>query len=293
MGTFSLRKIGADVEAEPSRSAMLAAVGRGRHRLTEAPPWILDDPFALVLVGPIWREIADRVAMLFPAPLERRANAGLAMRSRFAEDRLQAGTFDQYVMLGAGLDSFVWRRPDLLSPLRVFELDHPASQAWKRQRVDALALPRNENHVVVPIDFERASLREVLDDAAFEWDRLTLFSWLGVTPYLTVGAIEETVGTIRSCRSGSEVVFTYAPPEELLDPDDRETLAIVAGLTASSSEPIRTFFTADDVEALLARCGLRIADHADRSTLVERYCAERTDGLQPWGLEHLVTATVP
>jgi len=272
---------------------MLAAVGRGRHRLTEAPPWIVDDPFALVLVGPMWREIADLVTSLFPARLERRANAGLAMRSRFAEDRLQAGTFDQYVMLGAGLDSFVWRRPDLLGSLRVFEIDHPASQAWKLERVDELGLPTSANHIFVSVDFEHASLREALDSAAFDRERVTLFSWLGVTPYLTLGAIEETLRTVRSCPSGSEVVFTYAPLEELLGTDDRETLAIVAGLTAASSEPLRTFFRPEDVDALTARCGLQVADHADHAALVRDYFAERTDGLRPWGVEHLVAATVP
>jgi methyltransferase (TIGR00027 family) len=272
---------------------MLAAVGRGRHRLTEAPPWIVDDPFALVLVGPMWSEIADLVASLFPARLKRRANAGLAMRSRFAEDRLHAGTFDQYVMLGAGLDSFVWRRPDLLGSLHVFEVDHPASQAWKLERVDELGLPRYADHVFVPIDFECESLREGLDSAAFDWGRSTLFSWLGVTPYLTLGAIEETLRTVRSCPSRSEIVFTYAPPEELLGTDDRETLAIVAGLTAASSEPLRTFFRPEDVDAFTARCGLQVADHADHAALVQDYFAERTDGLQPWGVEHLVAASVP
>jgi methyltransferase (TIGR00027 family) len=215
------------------------------------------------------------------------------MRSRFAEDRLHAGTFDQYVMLGAGLDSFVWRRPDLLASLRVFEIDHPASQAWKLERVDELGLPRSPNHVFVPIDFERESLREGLDSAVFDWDRSTLFSWLGVTPYLTVEAIEETLRTVRSCRSRSEVVFSYAPPEELLGADDRETLAIVAKLTAGSGEPLRTFFSPEDVDAFVARCGLQVADHADHAALVRRYFADRTDGLQPWGLEHLVAATVP
>jgi methyltransferase (TIGR00027 family) len=241
----------------------------------------------------VWREIAERIASLFPGHLERRVNAGLAMRSRFAEDRLLAGSFEQYVMLGAGLDSFAWRHPDLLASLRVFEIDHPASQAWKLQRVADLALPMYETHVFVPIDFEVASLREGLTRGGFDWDRVTMFSWLGVTPYLTINAIEETFRTIASCSPGSEVVFSYAPVEELLDDGDRETLAIVAKLTASSSEPLRTFFAPEDIDALLTRCSLRVADHADRVELTRRYCAARTDGLEPWGVEDLVTATLP
>jgi O-methyltransferase involved in polyketide biosynthesis len=120
-----------------------------------------------------------------------------------------------------------------------------------------------------------------------------MLSWLGVTGYLTVDAIEETLRTIGSCRPNSEIVFTYAPVDDLLDADDRETGAIVAGLTASSGEPLRTFFRPDEVDGLLASCGLQPVDHADRATLTQRYFAGRTDDLQPWGLETLVAATVP
>jgi methyltransferase (TIGR00027 family) len=271
---------------------MLTAVSRGNLRLTQTRPWIFDDPFALVLVGPAWHGIAERLATLFPPHLERRVIAGLAVRSRFAEDRLLGGDFRQYVMLGAGLDSFVWRRPDLVGSLRVFEIDHPASQAWKLQRVTELSLPRHNHHVFVPIDFERTSLRDGLDRAGFDWGEPTMFSWLGVTMYLTIDAIEQTLRTISSCASGSEVVFSYAFPAELLDTVDRETLAIVAELTASSSEPLRTLFAPHEVEALVARCGLRLADHADPAELSKRYFADRTDDLQPWGLGSLVTADV-
>jgi len=272
---------------------MLAAVARGNHRLSDARPWILDDPFALMLVGPTWHEISDRLASLFPARLERKANAGIAVRSRFAEDHLEHGTFTQYVVLGAGLDSFVWRRPDLVGALRVFEVDHPASQAWKVARVSELTLPTYDDHVLVAVDFEVASLRDGLAGAGFDWDQPTMFSWLGVTPYLSVDAIEETLRTIASCAPGSEVVFTYAPTETLLDGDDRETLAIVAQLTASSGEPLRTFFVREDVDALVLRCGLELADHADRDDLIRRYFANRNDGLEPWGVAHLVAAVVP
>ena len=271
---------------------MLAAVARGKHRLAEARPWILDDPFALILVGPIWQELSDRMASLFSAHLDRKANAGIVVRSRFAEDHLERGWFGQYVMLGAGLDSFVWRRPDLLGTLRVFEVDHPASQGWKRQRVSELGLPTDEDHVLVAVDFEVASLREGLDGGGFDWDRPTMFSWLGVTPYLTVDAIEETLGMVAACAPGSAVVFTFAPSESLLDDDDRETLTILRGLTAGSGEPLRSFFTPEEVGALVARCGLEAADHADRNDLIRRYFADRNDGLEPWGIEHLVAAIV-
>ena len=281
------------MEAAPSRTAIQAAVARGTHRLWDTCPWILDDPFALMLVGPTWTEIAERLESLFSERLLRRARAGIALRSRFAEDRLSAGTARQYVSLGAGLDSFIWRRPDLVGSVHVFEVDHPASQAWKRERATALGLPTNDGPTFVALDFESTSLHDGLGAAGFDWDQPTTFSWLGVTGYLTVDAIEETLRTVAACRSGSEVVFTYTPSEDFLDHDDRETLAILAPMTASSSEPLQAFFSPHEVDALVARCGLRVDDHPGREELLDRYFAHRTDGLKPWGLARLVVATVP
>src|SRR5215831_11505866 len=115
---------GHPLEAAPSRTAMFAAVARGEHRIEDARPWILDDPFALVLVGPVWEQIQAQLRAVFPERLARRTRAGVALRSRYAEDRLLRREFDQYVLLGAGLDSFGWRYPDLAGSLRVFEVDH-------------------------------------------------------------------------------------------------------------------------------------------------------------------------
>jgi hypothetical protein len=112
---------------------MIAAVARGWFRMTEAPPWVLDDVLAVVLTGPAWREIQEQLDLLFPGPIGREARAAVRVRGRPAEDRLEAGAFTQYVILGAGLDSFAWRRPDLLRCLRVFEVDHPTCQACRRR----------------------------------------------------------------------------------------------------------------------------------------------------------------
>ena len=198
------------MEAGPSIAAIGVAVRRGLHRLEDPPPWILDDSFALVLVGPQWRDVAASIAAQYPERLVRLMRASLVVRSRYAEQRLTQGRFTQYVMLGAGLDSFAWRRPDLLGELRVFEVDHPASQAWKRQRVVELGLPTSENHIFAAVDFEVQSLRDGLDAVGFDCTQPTMFSWLGVTMYLTIDAVEATLRTIAACRSGSEGVFEYA-----------------------------------------------------------------------------------
>ena len=147
--------------------------------------------------------------------------AGIATRSRYAEDRLTQAPFAQYVVLGAGLDSFGWRRPDLLRSLTVYEVDHPASQDWKRERIADLALPVADTQIFVPVDFEIESLRHGLDGAGFDWHRPAMFSWLGVTAYLTAEAIEATLRTIGHCQTGSEVVFSYFAEDSLLDDNRR------------------------------------------------------------------------
>src|ERR1700742_255976 len=122
------------MESAPSRTAMFAAISRGLFRRDTASPWVLDDVLALVLVGPVWQQLRDQFDPLFPGPVRREARAAVCTRSRYAEDRLAAGAFGQYVILGAGLDSFAWRRPGLLGSLEGFEVDQPPSQAWKLQR---------------------------------------------------------------------------------------------------------------------------------------------------------------
>jgi methyltransferase (TIGR00027 family) len=151
-------------------------------------------------------------------PVLRGSIAGAATCSRYAEDRLNE-SFSQYVVLGAGLDSFAWRRPDLLSSLRVFEVDHPATQDWKRERVAALNLPSSDRHVFAPVDFETATLRDGLTAAGFDWSAPTLYSWLGVTFYTPLDAVEATLREVAAGASGSEIVMGYIPtppfPHEL------------------------------------------------------------------------------
>src|SRR5258708_32321990 len=133
----------------------MAAVLRGQHRLMHRPPWVLDDPFALILVGPEWPALMEFIRSTLRGPVLNEVMAPALARSRYAEDGFEQGAFDQYVVLGAGLDSFAWRRPDLVASSGVFEVDHPASQLWKQERVAALGLPESDHHLYVPVDFER------------------------------------------------------------------------------------------------------------------------------------------
>ena len=280
------------MEAVPSRTAMLAAVARGLFRMEAAQPWVLDDALALVLVGPAWQELRKGPVSLFPAEVVREVFAGVCTRSRYAEDRLAAGAFAQYVMLGAGLDSFAWRRPDLLRSLRVFEVDHPASQAWKLERVRDLALPLSDSQVFVPVDFEAEPVQDALGAAGFDWGRPALFSWTGVAPYLTAQAIASTLRTIARTAAGSEVVFSYRAEEAVLDDVGREFVRIYAPLAASLGEPLQPGWPAIEIEQLISRSGLKVVDHPVRADLQARYFAGRTDGLRPFNAESLVTARV-
>jgi methyltransferase (TIGR00027 family) len=280
------------MEAAPSRTAMLAAVARGLFRMEAAQPWVLDDALALVLVGPAWQEIRRGPVSLFPAEVVREVFAGVCTRSRYAEDRLAAGAFAQYVILGAGLDSFAWRRPDLLRSLRVFEVDHPASQAWKLERVRDLALPLSDSQVFVPVDFEAEPVQDALNTAGFDWDQPALFSWTGVAPYLTAQAIASTLRTIARTAAGSEVVFSYRAEEAVLDDVGREFVRIYAPLAASLGEPLQPGWPVIEIERLISESGLKVVDHPARADLQERYFADRADGLRPFTAESLVTARI-
>lgn len=280
------------MESAPSRTAMFAAVSRGLFRLENAAPWVLDDVLALVLVGPVWQQLRDRFDPLFPGPVLRESRAAVCTRSRYAEDRLAAGAFTQYVILGAGLDSFAWRRPDLLGSLTVFEVDHPASQAWKLERVTELGLPLSDSQVFVPADFEAGPVQDALGPAGFDWSQPAMFCWTGVAPYLTAQAIESGLRTIAAAAPGSEVVFSYRAEDSALDAVGTEFARIYTPIAASVGEPLQPGWPVSEIERLTSRCGLKVVDHPTRADLQHRYFAARTDGLRPYTFETLAAARV-
>lgn len=278
--------------ATPSTTAMITAHARGQHRLLHRQPWILDDPFALSLIGPAWHDLYEAMAAAFREELRHHGVAFIIVRSRYVEDRLLASGHRQYVILGAGLDSFAWRRPDLLAETVVIEVDHPATQAWKRQRGEELALPTHPNHRLAAVDFESGSLHEGLHSVGFDDKTPTVFSWLGVVEYLTVDAIEDVLRFVAALPRGSEMTLTYAPPIELLDEPGREFREIVTAIAADSGEPFRTLLGPVEAEELLVRCGLRVADHPTHDDLVGRYFAARSDELRPYTAERIITGVV-
>lgn len=269
----------------PSETAVLTATQRGLHRLEEDPPWILDDHYALPLVGPIWTELRARLAPV------RAPRAFTVARARFAEDRVLGGSFAQYVIMGAGLDSFAFRKPDALrAGLRVFEVDHPASQAWKRERAEHLSLPSSDRHVFVPVDFESDSTIDRLAENGFDPSKPSFFSWLGVSMYLSPPAIEETLRMVAGMAEGSEIVWTYWVHPDHLDEETRTFRAGVAQRAAESGEPIVTTPTPEEAEAFNERCALETIEHPTSDDLAARYLKGRTDGLVISSGERIILA---
>ena len=280
-------------EQPPSSISLITALARGLHRSRHARPWILDDPFALPLIGLGWPELYERIDAAFRDPLKDEGIGFATARSRYAEDRLTCCGCDQYVVLGAGLDSFAWRRPDLLGRFRVIEIDHPATQAWKRRRALELALPASPNHILASAEFESETLCEGLEAAGFDGSRPALLSWLGVVPYLTSDAVEATLRTIAGCCApGTELVLTYLVTDEHLDQHGREFLEIFGSLAAQSGEPLELRLPPIEAEALVRRCGLEVAEHLTPDQLWARFFATRSDSLRPYTVERVLCARV-
>ena len=189
----------------PSRTAVLTAVARALH-LEQPPPTVLNDPFALPLAGEEGAGLMKRLKIDAPGEALLAFCRWICVRARMTEEVVEGAAgegFRQYVILGAGLDSFAYRRPDLLDRLRVYEVDHPASQAWKQDRLVELGVARPANLVYAPVDFETQTLREGLQTAGFDFGAPAVFSWIGVTVYLTLAAIEATLETVATCIAGT------------------------------------------------------------------------------------------
>jgi methyltransferase (TIGR00027 family) len=261
--------------AKASATAAGVAVARGAHRSCDQPPWVLDDPFALQLAGPRWAEIQSASEAAFPETALRQSRASVVARSRYAEDRLVSGGYRQYVILGAGLDSFAWRRADLIGWLRLFEVDHPASQ---------------DGHVFAPVDFETTPLCDGLTRAGLDWSQPAFFSWLGVIIYLTPEAITATLNTVSGCGTGSEIVLSYDAPDAFLDDTAREMVKIEARQVAATGEPYTTRMSPAQAETLIESAGLEVIEHLAPQALYDRYFAERSDGLRPSTAERLIAA---
>jgi methyltransferase (TIGR00027 family) len=219
----------------------------------------------------------------------------MAVRSRYAEDRMTDAVHSgvaQYVVLGAGLDTFAYRNP--FPALRVLEVDFPATQQWKRALLDEAKIAVPASLTFVPLDFEHKTLAEGLAEAGFDAGRPAFFGWLGVVPYLTLDAFRATLGAIARLPSGTGVSFDYAFSRETLSPQRRLVFDALAGRVAAAGEPFQLFFTPEEMKQELRRAGFQRVEQVDTDELNELYLSNRSDGLKLSGVElgRLATAWV-
>jgi methyltransferase (TIGR00027 family) len=218
----------------------------------------------------------------------------LCVRARLAEDvveRAVAAATRQYVILGAGLDSFAYRRQDLLARLVVFEVDHPATQAWKRQRLAELGVELPANLVFAPVDFETQTLRAGLLAAGFDFAASAVFSWIGVTMYLTQAAIDATVETVAACAPESRIVLTYNLPPSALQGQGLAMQRRMSRLAGGMGEPWISFFTPAEADALLRRCGFGDVEHFGPAEAIRTYFDDRPH-VRMWIPQRILVATV-
>jgi methyltransferase (TIGR00027 family) len=278
-----------------SATAERAALMRAAHQILDHPR-ILDDPIALRLIGAEREAALRQNVQAFDRPALRRLRASMAVRSRFAEDSLGNAVgrgVRQYVILGAGLDSFAYRNPFARSALRVYEVDHPDTQSWKRQRLRDAAIELPESLTFVPIDFERDTLAEAMARAGFDPAQPTFVSWLGVTVYLTREAVMHTLSYLSSLAPGSEIVFSYVIAPHLLDARGRLTVSTLAERAAAAGEPWLAYFEPAELVGALARLGFASVEEVGPEQAFARYGRGRTDGLRSGRAERLIRASLP
>lgn len=274
-----------------SRTALGAALYRAAHQLVDRPP-VFEDPLALRIVGREWEDALRAGRERWTQPQAAGMRAFLAVRSRYCEDCF-AESFRrgvrQYVVLGAGLDTFAYRAR--FDGVRVFEVDRPATQEWKRARLAeaGIALPASVDYV--PVDFERDALRAGLERTRFEFSRPAFFAWLGVTPYLTRDAIMGTLGVIATdMGAGSEIVFDVAaPPGD--DPRAKAAREALAAHMEAAGERLKSEIAPAGLSEDLRRLGFSQVAVADSALLNARYFEGRRDGLALRG-GHILRASV-
>ncbi|HXZ13731.1 MAG TPA: SAM-dependent methyltransferase [Candidatus Sulfotelmatobacter sp.] len=278
---------------QPSATALRVAIRRAAHQILDVPK-VFDDPLAGRILGAEAARLLESEVQESQTQLSRSLRAFVAARSRFAEDELARAVgqgASQYVVLGAGLDTFAYRNPFPARALRVFEVDHPATQAWKQRMLSEAGIPIPACLTFAPMDFEAQSLAVGLTSAGFEQNRATFFSWLGVTPYLTEAAFRETLGCIAAMPTGSGVAFDYGVPRSSLSWREKLAFDAISRRVAAAGEPFRLYLDPKLLDELVIGLGFAAITDLDSEEINSLYFGDRADGLRVGGgLAHLISA---
>jgi methyltransferase (TIGR00027 family) len=276
----------------PDSTAVRTALWRAMHVQVDPPPHVLEDEIGLQLAAPDdgWRARPD----MDPAGTSG-FRAAIVARARFIEGLVTeqaAHGVAQYVLLGAGLDTFAQRRPQVASRLRVFEIDQPGHQAWKRERLIELGFGVPDWLRLVPVDFEASgSWWQQLAAAGFDPGQPAVVASTGVTMYLSKDATAATLHQLARLAPGSTVAMTFLLPSDLIDDADRSGLQASRNGARASGTPFISFYTPQEMLALAREAGFNDARHVSGASLAERYFADRTDGLRPSSGEDFLVAT--
>jgi methyltransferase (TIGR00027 family) len=283
------------MQNSPSKTAYRVALSRAAHQMLDMPK-VLEDPVALRLVGAKGAAEIRGGGRQFTSKFAHSLRAFLVARSRFAEDELASAIargVRQYVILGAGLDTFAYRHPYAAIPLRVFEVDHPNTQAFKRTQLDAAGIAAPSQVTFVPMNFETQTLAEQLRLAGFNADEPTFFSWLGVSMYLKPETVMATMQYVASSSAiGSSIVFDFITPISRERLFRRLHLRALTYLLAAIGEPWHSFFDPLTLRDKLKTMGFTQVDGMGPDDINTRYFHQRTDKLKVGGLGHVMLARV-
>lgn len=266
------------MSAAPDSSAVRTALWRALHVQVDPPPHLIDDEIGLALAAPSdgWQQRGD----MHPA---RTApyRIGIVARTRFVEDLVVDEQIGQYVLLGAGLDTFAQRRPELANRVHVFEVDQPSPQAWKRTRLHELGYGVPDHLHLIPVDFEKdGTWWRALLDAGFDPTARALVSSSGVSMYITKQATIATLQQLAAMAPGSVLAMTFMLPLEMVDAAERPGLEGAAHGAEASGTPWISFYAPDEIVTLAKDAGFTDARHISTADLADEYLATRTDGLR-------------
>lgn len=277
---------------QPDSTAVRVALWRAMHVQVDPAPHVVADEIGLQLAAPDadWRRRPD-----MDEHATARVRASIVARARFIEDLVieQAGRgVRQYVLLGAGLDTFAQRRPEIASGIRVFEVDQPGPQEWKRQRLIELGLGIPEWLQLVPVDFEAGgSWWDRLLANGFDANEPAVVASTGVSMYLTREATEATLRQVAVLAPGSTLAMTYLQPRDLVEPDERAVHEATDKAARASGTPFISYYSPDDILTMARDAGFATARTVTGADYTQRYFAGRTDGLRPFSTEELLVAT--
>jgi methyltransferase (TIGR00027 family) len=276
---------------EPDSTAVRVALWRAMHVQVDPPPHVVEDEIGLRLADPDpdWRARGD----MHPEGT-RAFRASIVARARYLDDLVAehaAVGVGQYVILGSGLDTFAQRHSEVA--VRIFEVDQPGTQEWKRRRLTEIGYAPGENLRFVPVNFESGeAFPDALTANGFDADRPAVVSSTGVSMYLTKEATEATLRQVAALAGGSVLAMTFMLPLDLVDPSERAMQEAVEQAAANSGTPFISHYAPDEISDVCRAAGFSSVRHVSPDDLTARYFTGRSDGLRPPSAEHLIVATV-